>query len=247
MRILPVLDVLGGRVVRGVGGRRHEYRPVVSRFTPSCEPVDVADAFHTHFGLTELYFADLDAIGGAAPALPVYGALRSRGFRLWVDAGLRTASAAGPLAEAGVEGIVAGLETMAGPEVLAELCQVLGERVVFSLDLKGGVPLGDVSGWGSADAPVIAARGVAAGVRRVIVLDLARVGEAAGTGTEDLCRRLAESHPEAEVFAGGGVRDLADLRRLRQCGVAGVLVASALHDGRLGPEHLQALQAGRHS
>ena len=50
-----------------------------------------------------------------------------------------------------------------------------------------------------------------------------------------------------EVFAGGGVRDLADLGRLRQCGVAGVLVASALHDGRLRPEQLQALQAGRHS
>jgi phosphoribosylformimino-5-aminoimidazole carboxamide ribotide isomerase len=247
MRILPVLDVLGGRVVRGVGGRRHEYRPVVSRLTASCEPVDVAEAFRSHFALTELYLADLDAIGGAPPALPLYATLRSRGFRLWVDAGLSTARAAEPLAALGVEGIVAGLETVAGPSVLVELGQDLAERVVFSLDLKGGMPLGDVSGWGTRDAVAIAARAVAAGVRRVIVLDLARVGEGAGTGTEELCRGLAESHPEVEVFAGGGVRDLADLRRLRRCGVAGVLVASALHDGRLGPEQLRTLQAGRHS
>src|SRR5437660_464634 len=31
MRVLPVLDLLGGQVVRGVGGQRHQYRPVVSR------------------------------------------------------------------------------------------------------------------------------------------------------------------------------------------------------------------------
>jgi phosphoribosylformimino-5-aminoimidazole carboxamide ribotide isomerase len=247
MRILPVLDVQGGRVVRGVGGRRQEYRPVVSRLTPSCRPVDVAEAFRDHFGLSELYVADLDAIGGAAPELALYAALRSRDFRLWVDAGVRTAATAGPVAAAGVEGVVAGLETLAGPEVLAELCRDLGERVVFSLDLRDGVPLGDVSGWGCADAPSLAARAVAAGVRRLIVLDLARVGEGGGTGTEDLCRRLAGTYPGVDVIAGGGVRGLADLERLRQCGAAGVLVASALHDGRLRPEEVRSLQPGRHS
>src|SRR5579872_5647704 len=48
MRIVPVLDLLGGVVVRGVGGRRREYRPVVSRLTPSCDPLDVARAFADH-------------------------------------------------------------------------------------------------------------------------------------------------------------------------------------------------------
>jgi phosphoribosylformimino-5-aminoimidazole carboxamide ribotide isomerase len=247
MRILPVLDVQGGRVVRGVGGRRQEYRPVVSRLTASCQPADVAEAFRDHFGLSELYLADLDAIAGAAPALPLYAALRSREFRLWVDAGLRTAEDAGGLAGAGVEGIVAGLETVAGPAVLAELCRDHGERVVFSLDLRDGVPLGDAAAWEGGDAWSVVARAVAAGVRRLIVLDLVRVGGGGGTGTEDLCRRLAGDYPEVEIIAGGGVRDLADLERLRRCGVAGVLVASALHDGRLSPDQVRGLHAGRHS
>jgi phosphoribosylformimino-5-aminoimidazole carboxamide ribotide isomerase len=56
-----------------------------------------------------------------------------------------------------------------------------------------------------------------------------------------------DQYPDVEVIAGGGVRDLEDLQRLRGCGVAGVLVASALHDGPLRAEHLAALQAGRHS
>jgi phosphoribosylformimino-5-aminoimidazole carboxamide ribotide isomerase len=235
MRLLPVLDLQGGVVVRGVGGRRPDYRPVVSRLTTSTRPLDVAEAFRTHFGLEELYVADLDAIGGAPPAVAVYRELREGGFRLWVDAGLRVAADAVPLAAAGVEGFVAGLETVAGPAGLAALTRDFGDRVVFSLDLKDGQPLGDVSAWDRDDGLSIAAQALALGVRRLLVLDLARVGGGGGTGTEDLCRTLVARHRGVEVFAGGGVRDSADLRRLRDWGLAGVLVASALHDGRLRP------------
>jgi phosphoribosylformimino-5-aminoimidazole carboxamide ribotide isomerase len=72
----------------------------------------------------------------------------------------------------------------------------------------------------------------------LIVLDLARVGLGGGTGTEALSARLAEAYPDVEVFAGGGVRGSEDLHRLRACGAAGVLVASALHDRRLQPGDL---------
>ncbi len=241
MRVLPVLDLLGGQVVRGIGGRRYEYRPVVSRLTPSSRPLDVAEAFRVHFGLGELYIADLDAIAGAPPAVATYAALRDRGFRLWVDAGVRDAATARPLGAASVEGVVVGLETVAGPAALGAVASEVGHRSVFSLDLKDGTPLGDRAAWDGADAPAIADRAVAAGVRRLIVLDLARVGGGAGTGTEDLCRQLAMSHPGVEILAGGGVRGPGDLRRLRDSGVAGVLVASALHDGRLAPEDLAGL------
>ena len=91
MVILPVLDVMGGRVVRGVAGRRERYRPVVSTLTASSEPSAVAAAFACTFGFNELYVADLDAIGGAAPARDLYARLRADGFRLWVDAGVRQA------------------------------------------------------------------------------------------------------------------------------------------------------------
>jgi phosphoribosylformimino-5-aminoimidazole carboxamide ribotide isomerase len=242
MLILPVLDLKGGVVVRGVAGRRHEYQPVVSRLTPSAAPVDVALAFREHFGLEQLYLADLDAIAGAPPALGVYVSLQSHGFRLLVDAGLRDAADARPPAVAGVAGLIAGLETLAGPGVLRRLCREFGaERVAFSLDLKGGAPLAGSPGWSAADSRGLAEEAITCGVRRLIVLDLARVGTSGGTGTEELCAGLAAAHPDLEVLAGGGVRDAADLRRLRRCGVRGVLVASALHDGRLGREDLDGL------
>jgi phosphoribosylformimino-5-aminoimidazole carboxamide ribotide isomerase len=236
LRILPVLDVMGGLVVRGVGGRRLEYRPVVSRLTSSCAPLDVARAFRGHFGLDQLYLADLDAIGGADPDRGLYDALHRDGFALWVDAGVRDAATARALAAAGIEGVVIGLETVRGPEELADACRDPGERVVFSLDLKAGAPLGDTSAWQGTGAAGIAVQAVAVGVKRLLVLDLSRVGEGQGTGTEELCRWLTEHHPAVQVAAGGGVRGLADLRRLRACGVGTALVASALHDGGLTPE-----------
>jgi phosphoribosylformimino-5-aminoimidazole carboxamide ribotide isomerase len=243
MRILPVLDLLGGVVVRGVAGRRAEYRPVVSRLVSVAEPTAVAEALRDNFGLSELYVADLDAIADAAPSLPVYRALLRRGFRLWVDAGVRDRERADMLASEGL-GVVAGLETLAGPAALADVHAAHADRAVFSLDLRGGVPTGDRSAWDAADAWAIACRAVALGARRLLVLDLARVGVSSGTGTDTLCSRLVSSFDRLEVWAGGGVRNVDDLYCLQSAGVTAVLVASALHDGDVTPRELLALRRG---
>jgi phosphoribosylformimino-5-aminoimidazole carboxamide ribotide isomerase len=230
-RLIPVLDVLNGEVVRGVGGRRSEYRPIVSRLTSSTDPVEVARVLVNTFWPAELYLADLDALGGADPGVAVYRAIRELGVRLWVDAGVRSGDDAERIAIAGCD-VVAGLETVAGPDGLREIIDAVGaERVVFSLDLRDGVPLREWPGQDRSPVPLV----VAWGITRLIVLDLARVGGGAGTGTDDLCRELASAYPQVEVIAGGGVRGPDDLRRLEACGVRGVLVASALHDGRIVP------------
>jgi phosphoribosylformimino-5-aminoimidazole carboxamide ribotide isomerase len=243
MRILPVLDVMDGEVVRGVAGRRGEYRPIRSSLTHTSEPVTVARAFRDHFGLTTLYLADLDAILGGEPAWELYHALRTEGFDLWVDAGVTTAPRAEAVAGTGVDGVVLGLETIAGPEVLAAACEMLGGWVIFSLDLRGGEPLGQLQGWRHRDPWSIACGAVACGVRRLLVLDLASVGMGAGLGTELLCARLAAAYPVVELYAGGGVRGLQDLQSLRECGIRAALVASALHDGRLTRAEICALRA----
>ena len=241
MRILPVLDVMRGEVVRGVGGRRHEYRPIVSRLIATSRPVDVAQAIHEHFGRDEFYLADLDAIAGSEPAWSLYTQLHERGYRLWVDAGVREPARARRLAAAGVESIVIGLETVAGPSALEEIVRALGERVVFSLDLRRGEPLGQRDVWEGGDAWSIALRAVGLGVRRLLVLDLARIGLGDGTGTSKLGARLCTAFPDVEVSAGGGVRHRGDLQELRDHGVRVALVASALHDSRLTRTDLDGL------
>jgi phosphoribosylformimino-5-aminoimidazole carboxamide ribotide isomerase len=242
MPILPVLDLKHGKVVRGVAGRRDEYRPIVSMLTPSAEPRDVARALHEEFGFTEFYVADLDAIGGAAPARPVFAALHACGFRLWADAGIREHADARTLATMSVAQLVVGLETVRGPDSLREICQEHGpDRIVFSLDLKDGQPLCSPARWGISGAWEIAQRVLGVGVSRMLLLDLARVGGGSGVGTEELCHRLRQAHPELELSAGGGVRDVDDVHRLVAQGVKHVLVASALHDGRITRKDVEAL------
>ena len=118
---------------------------------------------------------------------------------------------------------------------------IVGRRPI-SLDLKAGLPLGRVELWPSAEPWAIAAHAIEAlGLRRLIVLDLANVGVGAGVGTEGLCTRLKRAYPEVQLTAGGGVRGIDDVKRLRALGVDRVLVASALHDGRITPDDLSRL------
>jgi phosphoribosylformimino-5-aminoimidazole carboxamide ribotide isomerase len=236
MRILPVLDLQAGLVVRGVGGRRAEYRPLVSPLCPTSAPLDVARAFREHFGLTELYLADLDAILGGAPALETYTLLHADGFQTWVDAGLNGPERADEIARAGVPRLIAGLETLPSPEALAGVL-ARHTNVVFSLDLRAGIPQASAP-W-PRDPWAIVTCILSLGVRHLLLLDLTRVGEARGPGTEDLCARIAAHAPEVELAAGGGIRGPADLQRLRTCGVQVALVASALHEGWLTAEEVE--------
>src|SRR4051794_31268868 len=102
MQILPVLDLLGGQVVRGVAGRRQDYRPMRSPLIDSSEPLAVSRRFRAVFGLDELYVADLDAIAGQAPSLELLRNLVQDGFRLWLDAGVDRVEKAVELDQAGV-------------------------------------------------------------------------------------------------------------------------------------------------
>jgi phosphoribosylformimino-5-aminoimidazole carboxamide ribotide isomerase len=75
-------------------------------------------------------------------------------------------------------------------------------------------------------------------------MTLAKVGSGSGPDRS----RIAEIRRAAggrSVFAAGGVRDTADLQALAQERVAGALVATALHDGRLAPDDLAKFATGR--
>ena len=97
MRVIPVLDLLDSVVVRGVAGRRDEYRPVESTIAVSASPLDVAQSFRGHFGLSTLYVADLDAILHGELNREVLAELTGDGFELLVDAGIRNAADADSL------------------------------------------------------------------------------------------------------------------------------------------------------
>lgn len=241
LRVLPVLDLLGGQVVRGVAGEREKYRPLTSELTTSTDPIAVARAFRAILGLHALYLADLDAILHSRPNSAIYEALLDDGFTLWLDAGVRNLADALRFVDMGVQSVVVGLETIASRADLADIVAELPNRIVFSLDLRAGAPLSHPAGWESADVWAIACDAVEMGVRTILLLDLARVGVGKGTGTEELCTRLAGLFPGVEIAAGGGIRHRPDLLCLRRCGASTILVATALHTRAITSDDLQDL------
>ncbi|HEY9057574.1 MAG TPA: HisA/HisF-related TIM barrel protein, partial [Aurantimonas sp.] len=102
------------------------------------------------------------------------------------------------------------------------------ERVILSLDFKGDAFLG----------PPEILRDASLWPDQVIVMTLSRVGSGAGPDLDRLGAIVARAEGRA-VFAAGGVRGPEDVEALEQAGVAGALVSTALHDGRLSPEVLR--------
>ncbi|QDT40791.1 1-(5-phosphoribosyl)-5-[(5-phosphoribosylamino)methylideneamino] imidazole-4-carboxamide isomerase [Gimesia alba] len=246
MKIIPVLDILNQSVVRGIAGQRDLYQPIQSRLTRSSQPLDIARALRDEFELTEFYVADLDAILHQRQNRDLYDRLLQEGFTFLLDCGLRSADDAGPLSSLEGISIVAGLETIKSPPELKALVQQWSAtQTVFSLDLKQGEPLVSPSSenlFASLSDPLdIAELSLEQGVQQMILLDLAQVGTGAGTGTETLCQTLRSRHPALRLITGGGISQPADLIAQAELGADGVLVASALHDGRIGRDAVLSL------
>ncbi|MFM7161974.1 MAG: HisA/HisF-related TIM barrel protein [Planctomycetaceae bacterium] len=234
MQVIPVLDLLGGVVVRGVAGQRDSYRPIVSQLVDGSEPLAVARALSRGLGLQRLYVADLDAIVHGRPQWDLYATLAREVDGLLIDAGVSSVELAVRVATGTKTQVVVGLESCPSPAVLAQIVAALpAQQVVFSLDLLRGEPLTPGVGWRGLTPLEMAQAAAGAGVGGLIVLDLAQVGVGAGLSTAALCQQIRGTLPQLPLITGGGVRGPHDLATVEQWGVAGVLVASALHDRQL--------------
>src|SRR4051794_32014704 len=240
MRVVGVIDLKAGAAVHAVRGERERYRPVTSVLTADGgDPLALARALRSELGLEELYVADLDAITGAAALSPAIGAL-AKEARLMVDAGVSEPGRARELLELGAQRVIVGTETLTGPDALDRLLAEI-PQVVLSVDLRDGrllSPDPQLAGLPALDG---VARLHRPALREAIVLDLARVGSGAGTDVE-LIGELHAAFADVELLAGGGVRDVEDLRALADAGAAGALVATALHGGVIGARELAGLR-----
>jgi phosphoribosylformimino-5-aminoimidazole carboxamide ribotide isomerase len=243
VRVVPVIDLKAGTAVHAVRGERERYRPVHSVIASGDgDPLALARAFRSELGLDELYVADLDAITGAGENGETIAAL-AREARVMVDVGVSEPLRARELLERGAQRVIVGTETLPGPDALDRLLAEI-PQLVLSVDLRDGrllSPDPQLAGLPALDA---LSRLHRPGLREAIVLDLARVGSGAGFDV-GLIAELHAAFADLELLAGGGVRNVEDLRALRDAGAAGALVATALHAGVIGPRELDELGGPR--
>ena len=231
MILIPAIDLAQGRVVHARRGRRDDYQPVRSKLCRSCEPTDVIAGLLRLYTFSTLYIADLDAIRGLGDHKTVLEKLRDRfpDLDIWIDPGINTRTRYHQWQQLALGSIVLGSETLANTGLLQNILATDADTVL-SLDFNGDRLLGPP---GLLEKPEH-------WPTRVIVMCLDRVGSDEGPDTKRM-QQLRHKSPGSDLFAAGGVRNFDDLLHLQQLGVAGALLASALHDGRIGPAQIAAL------
>jgi phosphoribosylformimino-5-aminoimidazole carboxamide ribotide isomerase len=242
VRIIGVIDLKDGLAVHARGGRRDAYSPVREAAGVSIDgdAVELARLYLETFGIRDIYIADLQAIASATPQHDVIRAVSSLGARVHVDAGVTSPEGARQLIRNGAHAIVVGLETLPSFDALEDITVRIPAPTVFSLDLRDGVPMGTAAGTASPEE--VARRAFISGAFEIIVLDVARVGSGAGPDVA-MMRRIRDAVRVPRLLTAGGIRHLDDLRGLRAAGCDGVLVATALHDGRLTPSDVAVARA----
>lgn len=238
LKVLPVIDILNGAVVHAIKGIRSEYRPIQSILCDSSDPLEVAQTFK-RLGFSELYVADLDAIIDCSDNfLNFKGLAEQAGLKLMVDAGVTSMERAESLLANGVSKLVIGTETLQKTSFVGEAVKAIGsDHVIVSLDLKGNKVLVKPGFDGCMDPLCLLEEFVSMDVSQIVVLDLTRVGSEKGVNV-DFLRKVLKDLP-LKVYVGGGVRNIADLIELEKLGVSGVLVATALHTGKISIEELK--------
>jgi phosphoribosylformimino-5-aminoimidazole carboxamide ribotide isomerase len=232
LKVIPVIDILNGVVVHAVKGERSEYQPLQSSLTKSVKPVEIANEFKK-IGFRDLYVADLDAIMGYSTNFLILKQIVDETcLKLMVDAGLTGFEGAQKLLDSGVSKIIIGTETLRDKNFVSEAVDFFGsERVMVSLDLKDDKILCKLEidcyksplsfFWSLKDM----------GVSQVIILDLRKVGSSEGVNVNFLKKVIKKN--EVDVYVGGGIRGINDLVELKNLGLSGALVATALHTGKI--------------
>jgi phosphoribosylformimino-5-aminoimidazole carboxamide ribotide isomerase len=224
--VFPAIDLRHGRVVRLAQG------------DPQRQTVygDDPRAMAAHWqaqGAAWLHVVNLDGALGEAggPNEQALQAILALGLPVQFGGGLRDEAGLRRVLEAGVARAVIGTAAVERPELVGWALGTYGpERIAVGIDARDGWVR--IKGWAEAAAvrPLDLGRHLCRlGLEWCIFTDIARDGLGVGLNV-DACLDLARE-TGLRVIASGGVAGLADIRRVRAAGLAGVIIGRALYDG----------------
>jgi phosphoribosylformimino-5-aminoimidazole carboxamide ribotide isomerase len=224
MEVLPAIDLLGDEAVRLHQG---DYE----RATGFGAPLELAARFATE-GARWIHVVDLDGARSGRVRPDVVQALVASavGASIQASGGVRSVADARALVEAGAARVVVG--TAAFSEVLPDLVEALGWRLVVALDVRDGVVR--TTGWTESTGLQVDAAidlCVLAGVERLLCTAIDRDGTLSGPDVDLVARVVDRSG--LRVLAAGGIRSHSDLDALASVGAEGAIIGRALLEGTI--------------
>jgi len=229
--VIPAIDVVAGR-------SRVVYWPGASAGigTPTDRPDRIAERFVTQ-GARIVHLVDVDGAQRGSPAnLDAVGAVAARvAVPLQLAGGLEEADHVRLAFAAGATRVVLSAAIADRPDALAACLAVAGDWLAVGLDPRpdriAAFP------WRRPVSPTLdtlVEELVARGVRRLVLSHGGNTPDAA------LLHALVHRH-DADILVAGGATDLAGVSRLRDAGVAGLILGEALLSGAI--DFPQALEA----
>jgi imidazole glycerol-phosphate synthase subunit HisF len=242
-RIIPCLDVTGGRVVKGIN---------FVELRDAGDPVEIAARYNEQ-GADELTFLDITATSdGRDLILPIIEAVASQVFiPLTVGGGVRTVADVRRLLNAGADKVSFNSAAVADPDVIRAASDKYGAQcIVVAIDAKrhadGGWHVYTHGGRKDTglDAVEWAKRVTALGAGEILLTSMDRDGTKIGFDLE-LTRAVADA-VSVPVIASGGVGTLEHLADgITKGGADAVLAASIFHYGQHTVGEAKALMASR--
>jgi len=220
-----VLDLFNGSAVHAVRGEREKYQPIAakSRVVGTSDPLSILEVLRPK----EVYVADLDRITGSGENLDLICEIAGRAETM-ADVGISSFGELDLLLHTCKP--VLGTETGA----LSLIERASSKRgIAVSVDLFGGEVLARDPSLKIPPLDLICELNPFP-IREIILLSLDRVGTS--MGLDEVFLRKAADLSDHPVLLGGGVKDESDLDRLEDLGLAGALVATAVHDGKISPD-----------
>jgi len=220
-RLIPCLDVAGGRVVKGV--RFRELRDVG-------DPVELGAAY-SDAGADELVFLDVAAtVESRGSAVEVAARVAEEvSIPFTVGGGIRSVDDATAVLEAGADKVSVNSAALARPQLIEELADVLGSQaVVVAIDTEDGrVRSHSATRDAARDTLAWARECEARGAGELLVTSIDRDGTREGYDLDLLAQlRDAVSLP---VIASGGAGSAAHVAAALEVAQA-ALLASILHE-----------------
>jgi cyclase len=235
VRVIPCLDVDGGRVVKGVN---------FTDLRDAGDPVELARAYDAE-GADELVFLDITASSGSRET--TYDVVRRTAEQVFipltVGGGVRSVDDVDRLLRAGADKVGVNTAAIGRPELLSEIATRFGNQVlVLSIDARRvadgtSTPSGyEVTTHGGRagtgiDAVEWAARGQDLGIGEILLNSMDADGTQGGFDLELI--EAVRAAVDVPVIASGGAGRVADFAPAVDAGADAVLAATVFHFGEI--------------
>jgi phosphoribosylformimino-5-aminoimidazole carboxamide ribotide isomerase len=226
--VYPAIDLRQGRVVRLAQGDPDQ------ETSYSDDPLRVARRWE-EAGATWAHVVNLDGAFGETGQQNhrALAQVLTTSLPIQFGGGIRDLASLSAALDLGVARVVVGTAFVENPTFVREALVAFGaERVAVGIDARDGIA--QIRGWQAA-APItaedLAQRWADMGGRWLVFTDISRDGMGSGVNV-DATTALMDT-TGLNVVASGGVRTLDDVVRVKQAGLAGVIIGRALYEGQI--------------